>query len=137
MKHISEVHSLYLPTDEISSEPEEVTNANAMPDTLKTRGTVRGLSKHGFHYLKFFFLSDDKEPPYTQRYEPECSHADNFADENTCAFCLRKYHLSVNISGCNIQFVSAGFTKTVFSIDMYIYCLVEVQNFRFNLMNVS
>ena len=55
VKHISEVHSLYLPTDEISPEPEEVTNANAIPDTLKTRGTVCGLSKHGFHYLKFFF----------------------------------------------------------------------------------
>ena len=33
---LCEVHSLYLPTDEIPAEPEEVENATAIPDTLKT-----------------------------------------------------------------------------------------------------
>ena len=62
MNHINEVHSLNLPADEIPPEPEEVANATAIPDTLKTLGIIRGLSKHGIPYLKFFFLSNDKEP---------------------------------------------------------------------------
>ena len=40
-------------------------------------------------------------------------------------------------NGYNVQFVKAGSTKSVFSVDMYIDCLVEVQNFRFNLVNFS
>ena len=94
VNHINEVHLLYLPTNEKPPEPEEVTNATAIPNTLKTHGIVRGLSKHGIPCLKFFFLSNDKEPHYRQWYGPECGHADNSVDENTCAFCLRKYYLS-------------------------------------------
>ena len=70
VNHVSEVHSLYLPTDEIPPEPEEVANATAIPNTLKTHGIVRGLS-NGVPYLKFFFLSNDKEPHYTQWYGSE------------------------------------------------------------------
>ena len=75
VNHVSEVHSLYLPTDQIPPEPEEVANTTAIPDTLKTHGIVRGLSKHGVPCLKFFFLSNDKEPHYTQWYGSECGHA--------------------------------------------------------------
>ena len=89
MNHISEVHSLYLLADEIPPEPEEVANATAIPDTLKILGIVRGSSKHGIPYLKLFFLSNDKEPHYTQWYETECGHANNSVGENTCVFCLR------------------------------------------------
>ena len=130
MNHISEVHSFYLPTDEIPPELEEVANATAIPDTLKTLGIVRGLSKHGIPYLMLFFLSNEKEPHYIQWYGPDCDHADNSVDENTFAFCLRKYYLSADMNGCNVQFVKAGSTKTVYS-------LVEVQNFRLNLVSVS
>ena len=93
VNHISEVHSLHLPTDEIPPEPEEVANSTAMPDTLKTHGIVCGLSKHGILYLKFFFLSNDKEPHYTQWYKPECGHVDSSVNENTCPVCLWKYYL--------------------------------------------
>ena len=53
---ICEVHSLYLPTDEILAEPEEVENATAIPDTSKTHCVIRGLSKHGITLLKFFLF---------------------------------------------------------------------------------
>ena len=96
MNHISQVH-LYLSTDGIPPEPEEVANATAILDTLKTHDIVRGLSKHGIPCLKFFFLSNGKEPHYTQWYGPECGHADNSVDENTCAFSLRKYYLSADV----------------------------------------
>ena len=124
------MHSFYLPTDEIPPELEEVANATAIPDTLKTLGIVRGLSKHGIPYLMLFFLSNEKEPHYIQWYGPDCDHADNSVDENTFAFCLRKYYLSADMNGCNVQFVKAGSTKTVYS-------LVEVENVRLNLVNVS
>ena len=137
MNHINEVHSLNLPADEIPPEPEEVANATAIPDTLKSLGIVRGLSKHSIPYLKFFFLSNDKEPNCTQWYGPERNHADNSVGKNTCAFCLRKYYLSGDMNGCNVQYVKARSTKTVFSVDIYIYSSVEVQNFWCNLVNVS
>ena len=35
---------------------------------------------------------------------------------------------------CNVQFVKAVSIKTVFSVDMYIYCLLETEDIRFNLM---
>ena len=91
------MHSLYFPTDEILLKPEKVATATAIPDTLKTRDIVRGLSKHGISYLKFFFLSNDKEPHHTQWYGPECGHADNSVDENTFAFCVRKYNVSADM----------------------------------------
>ena len=128
---------LYLSTDGIPQEPEEVANATAILDTLKTHDIVRGLSKHGIPCLKFFFLSNGKEPHYTQWCGPECGHADNSVDENTCAFSLRNITSVLTWNGYNVQFVKAGSTKSVFSVDMYIDCLVEVQNFRFNLVNFS
>ena len=42
-KDLCEVHSLYLPTDEIPAEPEEVENATAIPDTLKPHCVIRRL----------------------------------------------------------------------------------------------
>ena len=74
VNYVSEVHSLYLSTDE----------------------------KHGVPYLKFFFLSNDKEPHYAQWYGSECGHAGNSVDENTCAFCLRNVNASVEWMKCPI-----------------------------------
>ena len=54
VNHTSKVHSLYLLADEISPDPEEVTNANTIPDTLRTICIICGLSKHGIPYVKFF-----------------------------------------------------------------------------------
>ena len=53
---------------------------------------VRGLSKHKIPYLKFYYMSTDPEPHYTQWYDPECGYVKNGQDENTCAFCLKSYN---------------------------------------------
>ena len=89
---ICQVDSLCLPTAEISDEPEDVQYSSPTPDTLKTHRMVRGLSKHKIPYLKFYYMSTDPEPHYTQRYGPECGPVENGQDENTCAFCLKSYN---------------------------------------------
>lgn len=38
---------------------------------------------------------------------------------------------------CNVQFVKTGSMKTVFSVDMYIYYLLETEDVRFNLIRFS
>ena len=111
---LCEVHSLYLPTDEISAEPEEVENATAIPDTLKTHCVTRGLSKHGIPSLKFFHLSTDKEP-HTQWYGPECGHADHSVDENTCAFCLQGFCQSVDVEWMKCPICNNWFHENCFS----------------------
>ena len=74
---ICQVNSLYLPTAEIPDEPEDVKYLSSIPDTLKTHRVVRGLSKHKIPYLKFYYMSTDPEPHYTQCYGPECGHVEN------------------------------------------------------------
>ena len=104
-----------MPTDEISPEPAEVANATAIPDTLKTHYIVRVLSKHGIPYLTFFFLSNDKEPHYTQWYGSECGHTENSVDENTCTFCLRKYNVSADVEWMVVSICQRWFHENCFS----------------------
>ena len=89
---ICQVDSLYFPTAEIPDEPEDVQYSFSLPDMLKTHRVVSGLSKNKIPYLKFYYMSTDPEPRYTQWYGPECGHVENGQDENTCAFCLKSYN---------------------------------------------
>ena len=109
---VCQIDSLYLSKDEIPVEPDDVQNATAIPETLKTHQVVRGITKHGVPFIKFFYLSNDKEPHFTQWYGAECGHVDNNVDENTCGFCLRTYHDSNN-SGWSALSARNGFTKSV------------------------
>ena len=59
-----------------------------LPETLETHIVVRGITKHGVPFIKFFYLSSDKEPHFTQWYGAEC--------DNNVGFCLRTYHDSSN-----------------------------------------
>ena len=89
---ICQVDLLYLLIAEVPDEPEDVQYSSSIPDTLKTHLVVRGLSKHKIPYLKFYYMSTDPEPNYTQWNGPECGHIENGQDENTCAFCLKSYN---------------------------------------------
>ena len=89
---IWQVDLLYLPTAQIPDEPEDVQYSSLIPDMLKTHRVVRGLSNHKIPYLKFYYMSTNPEPNYTQWYGPECGHVENGQDENTCAFCLKSYN---------------------------------------------
>ena len=74
---ICQVDRLYFPIAEIPDEPEDVQYSSSIPDTLKTHRVVRGLSKHKIPYLKFYYMSTDPKPHYTQWYGPECGHVEN------------------------------------------------------------
>ena len=89
---ICQVDSVYLLTAEIPDEPEDVQYSSSLPDMLKTNQVIRGLLKHKIPHLKFYYMSTDSEPHYTQWYSPECGHVENGQDENTCAFCLKLYN---------------------------------------------
>ena len=93
---ICQVDSLYLPTTEIPDEPEDIQYSSSILDTLTTHRVVRGLSKHKIPYLKFYYMSTDPEPHYTQWYGPEFGHVENGQEENTCAFCLKSYNAADN-----------------------------------------
>ena len=101
---ITKVESLYLLSDEVMKEPEEVKNAKKIPNTLQIHKVVREKSNQGVFCNKFFFLSSDKDPLYTQWYGEAYGHEVKNQDENTC--CLAKYKINENWLKC--------FTKTVF-----------------------
>ena len=93
---ICQVDSLYLPAAQIPDEPEDVQYSSSIPDTLKTHRVVCGLSKHKIPNLKFYYMSTDPEPLYTQWYGPEGGHVENGQEENKCAFCLKSYNAADN-----------------------------------------
>ena len=96
---ITKVESLYLPSDEVMKEPEEVKNAKKIPNTLQIHKLVREKSNQGVFCNKFFFLSSDKDPFYTQWYGEACGHEVKNQDENTCC-CLAKYKINKNWLKC-------------------------------------
>ena len=118
------MHSLYFPTDEIPLKPEKVANATTIPDTLKTHDIVRGLSKHAISYLKFFFLSNDKEPPRNGM-DQNVVTLTILSTKTLLRFVYESITSVLTWNGCNVQFVKTSSTKTVFSVDIYIYCLVR------------
>ena len=92
VNQICQVDSLYLPTAGIPYEPEDVQYSSSIPDMLKTDQMLCGLSKHKIPYLRFYYMSTDTEPHYTQWYGPECGHVENGQDENIFTFCLKSYN---------------------------------------------
>ena len=87
---------IHSPTAEIPGEPEDIQYSSSILDTLKTHRVVCGLSKHKIPYLKFYYMSTDPEPLYTQWYGPEGGHVENGQEENKCAFCLKSYNAADN-----------------------------------------
>ena len=79
-------------------EPLEVANAPAIPETLQVHKVVREITKENIPLIKFFKLSRDDTPAYTQYYRSEkdpqvCGHPDRDVDDNTCAHCLADYKI--------------------------------------------
>ena len=76
-------------------EPLKVANARAIPKTLQVRKIVREITRENIPLIKFFKLSRDDTPAYTQCYRSKkgqvCGHPDRNVDDNTCAHCLADY----------------------------------------------
>ena len=88
---ISNVDSLFLPNEEVLEEPQEVQNATAIPTTTKIHKVVRGMNKQNTFCNKFYFLSSDVDPFFTQWYGLECGHTPRNVDDNTCCHCYENY----------------------------------------------
>ena len=71
---ICKAGSFYLSSEDLLQEPDEVKNATPVPDMLKTHKVVRGKRKHGVPLNRFFYLSVDEIPHFTQWYGMECGH---------------------------------------------------------------
>ena len=68
---VPSIRSIYMPIVDILEEPLEVANAPAIPETLQVRKVVREITKENIPLIKFFKLSRDDTPAYTQYYRPE------------------------------------------------------------------
>ena len=87
-----------MPIVDMLEEPLEVANAPAIPETLQVHKVVREITKENIPLIKFFKLSRDDTPAYTQYYRSEkdpqvCGHPDRDVDDNTCAHCLADYKI--------------------------------------------
>ena len=92
------IRSIYMPIVDMLEEPLEVANAPAIPETLQVHKVVREITKENIPLIKFFKLSRDDTPAYTQYYRSEkdpqvCGHPDRDVDDNTCAHCLANYKI--------------------------------------------
>ena len=76
-------------------EPLKVANARAIPETLQVRKIVREITRENIPLIKFFKLSRDDTPAYTQYYRSKigqvCGHPNRNVDDNTCAHCHADY----------------------------------------------
>ena len=95
---VPSIRSIYMPIVDMLEEPLEVANAPAIPETLQVHKVVREITKENVPLIKFFKLSRDDTPAYTQYYQSEkypqvCGHPDRDVDDNTCAHCLADYKI--------------------------------------------
>ena len=88
---VCHVDSLFLPGESLMQGPEQINYAEPIPHTLQTHRVVRCFNERNVPYNKFYYLSSDEEPHFTQWYGKECDHAENDVDENTCCYCKGRY----------------------------------------------
>ena len=93
---VPSIRSIYMPIVDMLEEPLEVANAPVIPETLQVHKIVREITKENIPFIKFFKLSRNDTPAYTQYCSlgigPQvCSHPDRNVDDNTCAHCLADY----------------------------------------------
>ena len=98
-KRVNGIHSLYLPVSDVMVEPEDISNAPKIPETLKIHKVERCFDANKACYLKFSYLSNDDKPYFTQHYRKEdkdvCGHVMMQSnDENHCSYCNLMYKFS-------------------------------------------
>ena len=92
-KRLESITTLYLPRCELFVEPSEVSKAPKIAQTLQVHKVVRHFSKNRIVYLKFYYLTSDEKPFFTQYYRKECDpevcghDGLDGADENCCGKC--------------------------------------------------
>ena len=97
------ITTLFQRSDAILSEPIDIEEAPIIPGTLKIHNLKRSnQTATGEVKIDFFFLSNSKEPCFTQIYatKKQCGHVDRDFDSlaqfrSTCAYCMGK-HMDVH-----------------------------------------
>ena len=93
---VPSIRSIYMPIVDMLEKLLEVANAPAIPKTLQVHKIVREITKENIPFIKFFKLSRDDTPAYTQYCRSKkgtqvCGHPDRNVDDNTCAHCFADY----------------------------------------------
>ena len=98
-KTINGIASIYVPINELLTEPDNIENAPKIPETLSIHKVTRSSNEDNICFIDFFCVANDDDLFFTQLYwkddDPEvCGHEDLpllFDVDQTCAFCNAKY----------------------------------------------
>ena len=98
-KAIKGISSLYMSSDDVIVEQEEIKTAPKIPETLKIHTFVRSMEKGKDPSFHFYYLASDDDPFHVQSYPSpsllECKHMiQEVIDENFCISCRNRYSKS-------------------------------------------
>ena len=112
-KRVESITTLYLPECKLFLEPNEVTKAPKIPQTLPVHKFIRHMSKNVMVCLQFFYLASDQKFFFTQYHQNEgdpeiCGHEGMDVKANVILENVEKLRM-VRIG---LAVFSAGFTFT-------------------------
>ena len=95
-KTIKGISSLYMSSDDVIVELEEIETAPKITETLKIHKFVHSMEKENDPSFHFYYLASDNDPFHVQSYlSPslrECKHMiREVIDENFCISCPNRY----------------------------------------------
>lgn len=104
------ITSLYMPLEEVLTEPEDITTAPKIHGTLEVHKIERSFNADGVCKLSFFYTSADESPFHEQWYRKDgdpdvCGHPElplSFDQSMTCAKCRVNYNKNEEWLECNI-----------------------------------
>ena len=98
-KTINGITSIYMPINDLLTEPGNIENAPKIPETLPIHKVKRSFNEDNICFINFFRVANDADPFFTQFYRKDdapdvCGHEDLsllFDINQECAFCKAKY----------------------------------------------
>ena len=98
-KTINSITSIYMPTNELLTQPNNIENDPRIPETFSIHKVTRSFNEDNICFMDFFRMANDDDPFLTQFYrkgdDPEICGHDNlpllFDVDQTYAFCQAKY----------------------------------------------
>ena len=78
------IKCLYMPMEEVPSEPADITTPPGIAGTLKIHKLVRNESEG---HIDFFYLSNASTPFHQRTYTNSCGHRKIHVGENSCGEC--------------------------------------------------
>ena len=137
---VNGITSVYLPQNNVLTEPDDIEEAPKIPETLSIHIVVRGFNEDGICYFKFYFLSKDREPFSKQYYRKEddlrfvAMNCYRFRSTPMKLAHFAKESMRANWNGSNVVFVSNGFMNIVSISDLlFIYLdTSKILSFKLN-----